>query len=103
MGIVIQLAGATPSRLRPRLHGPEARLTMHSLRPSPQRDANSSVLLGEELRSQGLAAEKTTSHLSPLLDEERRFLFHLVCLFGGLVITGITLSPFIYSSFFSLH
>ena len=59
---VIQLAGAIPSRLRPRLHGPEARMTMHSFRASPQRDANSSVLLREELRLWGLAAEKSTPH-----------------------------------------
>ena len=35
---------------------------MHSFRASPQRDANSSVLLREELRLWGLAAEKSTPH-----------------------------------------
>jgi hypothetical protein len=81
-------------------------------RASPRGDANSSVPSREELRLWGLAAEKLTPHSfssraawawNVVLEISKSFTFFLICLFGGLVITGAALSPFIYLSFFRLH
>jgi len=76
-------------------------MTMHSFRASPREDANSSVLLREELRLWGLAAEKLTPHsFSPRaslkLAQVADAVFDIAAgLFIALYIIFLLASPFI--------
>lgn len=49
------------------------------------------------------AALKLAQLSNAMVEIAKSFTFFLICLFGGLVITGTALSPFIYLSFFRLH
>ena len=105
---IIHLAGRSPSALATRLHGPECKkdhALINGLRPPYDLSAVSSQIarsLVEETTSR-LLTSRTAWVWNVVLEISKSFTFFLICLFGGLVITGAVLSPFIYLSFFRLH
>lgn len=77
MNNVIHLTERNPLRSVARLHGPERKKDHASF------------------------SSRAAWAWNVVLEISKSFTFFLICLFGGLVITGAALSPFIYWQFFS--
>lgn len=112
---VIQLAGHNPLRPVARLHGPECKKAPCINLTSMQTGNNLSPGLFASVVSGSCGEERPRTSFSSrsalkfaqlfnaMVEIAKSFTFFLICLFGGLVITGAALSPFIYLSFFRLH